>query len=529
MFLIWIIPGLLIKRLYILDIDMAGKSVILCIMDGFGTGKDYDFNAVTRAEKPNIDGLFENYPSSQLVCSGFDVGLPENTMGNSEVGHLNIGAGRIVFQDIGRIHKSIRDGEFSENPPLKELLENTASKGTALHIMGLVSDGDVHSSIVHLKELIRTASENGLKKVFIHAFTDGRDTPPQSGIGFIKEIEDFAEQHHASIVSVSGRYYAMDRDKRWDRIQKTYDCLTKKLQDRKDVTAVQIMERSYNSGITDEFVIPTQVIRNGRSAAVIEKGDSVIFFNFRSDRARELSIALNRIEEVPFETGDLDIDFITMTEYREDFPFKVLFEKPRLKNILGEVISDIGLRQLRIAETEKYAHVTFFFNGGDEKKFPGEDRILIPSPKVPTYDMQPEMSAPEVTATVIEKIKEKIYDLIVINFANCDMVGHTGVFKAAVKAVETVDACVGKIYGAACDNGYTMFITADHGNAEFMLDGDIPFTAHTKNKVPFLVTDGQLKLKNGKLGDIAPTILKMMGVEMPEEMTGECLIISEES
>lgn len=508
---------------------MDKKKVILCIMDGFGIGKDYDFNAVMKARKPNIDRLFKKYPSSELVCSGFDVGLPEDTMGNSEVGHLNIGAGRIVFQDIGRIHKSIKDGDFAENPPYREFLETTVSKGSALHIIGLVSDGDVHSSIQHLKEIIRSASEKGLRKVFIHAFTDGRDTPPESGIEFLREIEDFAQKHGASIASVSGRYYAMDRDKRWERIQKAYDCLTKPSAVLKDVSAVKIMEDSYRSGITDEFVVPAQVLKNGKPVALIEKGDSVIFFNFRSDRARELSIALNRLEEVPFETKDLDLDFVTMTQYREDFPFKILFEKPHLKNILGEVISNNGLKQLRIAETEKYAHVTFFFNGGDEKKFEGEERILIPSPKVPTYDMQPEMSAPEVAETVVNKISENIFDLIVINFANCDMVGHTGVFEAAVKAVETVDACVGKIYGTAGDNGYTMLITADHGNAEFMLDGDVPFTAHTKNKVPFLVTDEKLKLRNGKLGDISPTILRIMGLEIPKEMTGDCLILSEES
>ncbi|MBN2857794.1 MAG: 2,3-bisphosphoglycerate-independent phosphoglycerate mutase [Candidatus Delongbacteria bacterium] len=508
---------------------MDEKKVILCIMDGFGIGKDYDHNAVTRADKPKIDELFKKFPSSQLICSGFDVGLPEGTMGNSEVGHLNIGAGRIVFQDIGRIHKSIKDGDFAQNPPFMELLNNTASRGTALHIMGLVSDGDVHSSIIHLKEIIRAASEKGLEKVYIHAFTDGRDTPPESGIEFIREIEEFAEEHSASIASVSGRYYAMDRDKRWDRIQKAYDCLTKPSGSTQDISAVQIVEDSYKSGITDEFIVPAQVIKSGKPVALIEKGDSAVFFNFRSDRARELSIALNRLEEVPFDTEDLDIDFVTMTQYREDFPFRILFEKPHLKNILGEVISNKGLKQLRIAETEKYAHVTFFFNGGDEKKFEGEERILIPSPKVPTYDMQPEMSAFEVAGTVVEKISEKIFDLIVINFANCDMVGHTGVFKAAVKAVETVDACVGKIYEKAVENGYTMLITADHGNAEFMLDGDVPFTAHTKNKVPFLVTDKKLKLKDGKLGDIAPTILRIMDIGIPDEMTGDCLIVSRES
>lgn len=506
---------------------MKEKKVILCILDGFGIGKDYDYNAVTRADKPNIDSLFREFPSSELVCSGFDVGLPEGTMGNSEVGHLNIGAGRIVFQDIGRIHKSIKDGDFPQNPPFRDLLENTASKGSALHILGLVSDGDVHSSILHLKEIIRAASKICPGKIFIHAFTDGRDTPPESGIGFIQEIESFANCHSAAIASVSGRYYSMDRDKRWERIQKAYDCLTKPSVASEDISAVQIIENSYRSGITDEFIVPAQVIKHNKSVAVIEKGDSVIFFNFRSDRARELSIALNRLEELPFVTRDLALNFVTMTRYREDFPFEVLFEKPHLNNILGEVISNKGLKQIRIAETEKYAHVAFFFNGGDEKKFKGEERILVPSPKVATYDMQPEMSAPEVAAEVIGKIADNTYDLIVINFANCDMVGHTGVFEAAVKAVETVDECIGKIYKKASENGYTLIITADHGNAEFMLDGDVPFTAHTKNSVPFLITEKRLKLNNGKLGDIAPTILQIMGIEIPVEMTGSSLISSE--
>lgn len=505
---------------------MKDKKVILCILDGFGIGKDYDHNAVTKANKPNIDRLFKEFPSSKLVCSGFDVGLPEDTMGNSEVGHLNIGAGRIVFQDIGRIHKSIKDGDFPNNAPFRELLENTAARGTSLHVMGLVSDGDVHSSILHLKEIIRAASKICPGKIFIHAFTDGRDTPPESGIGFIKEIGSFAKDHNAEIASVSGRYYAMDRDKRWERIQKAYDCLTKPAVGVKDVSAVQIIENSYKAGITDEFIIPAQVIKENKTLAVIEKGDSVIFFNFRSDRARELSIALNRIEDIPFETKELDLDFITMTQFREDFPFKIMFDKPHLNNILGEVISNSGLKQLRIAETEKYAHVTFFFNGGDEKEFEGEERILIPSPKVPTYDMQPEMSAPEVADTVVEKITGKTYGLIVINFANCDMVGHTGVFEAAVKAVETVDECIGKIYAEASENGYTLIVTADHGNAEFMLDGNIPFTAHTKNSVPFLITEKGIRLKNGKLGDIAPTILSVMGLDIPAEMTGVSLILS---
>jgi 2,3-bisphosphoglycerate-independent phosphoglycerate mutase len=503
---------------------MKNKKVILCILDGFGIGKDYEFNAVTNALKPNIDSLFSKYPSSSLVCSGFDVGLPKGTMGNSEVGHLNIGAGRIVYQDIARIHKSIEDGEFENNSVLLEVLDKTLSSGKKLHIMGLLSDGDVHSSVIHLKELIKTASFRGLKKIYFHAFTDGRDTPPESGLGFIKEMEEYCSLHGAKIASVSGRYYAMDRDNRWERVQKAYDMLVKPASAAEDIAASQIVSKSYSAGITDEFILPQCVIESGNPVAKIEAGDSVIFFNFRSDRARELSIALNNLSELPFATEKLDLNYVTMTEYREDFPFKVLFGKQHLTNILGEVVSKNGLKQLRTAETEKYAHVTFFFNGGDEKKFDGEDRILIPSPKVATYDLMPEMSAVEVADSLVAAIQKNVYDLIVVNFANCDMVGHTGIFEAAKKAVETVDECVGRVYKAACDNDYTLIVTADHGNAEFMKDGEIPFTAHTKNKVPFLACKDGINVADGKLGDIAPTILKLMGLDIPAEMTGSLLI-----
>ena len=504
--------------------EKRNSKVILCILDGFGKGRDYEFNAVSKANKPNLDRLFMKYPSSELVCSGFDVGLPKGTMGNSEVGHLNIGAGRIVFQDIGRINKMIEDGEFSKNPALRELYRKTSEKKSSLHLMGLVSNGDVHSSLPHLYELIRSASESDLEKIYIHVFTDGRDTPPQSGAGFVKELESYATRYGAKIASVSGRYYAMDRDKRWERIKKAYDCLTESAKGSDDISAEEIIERSYFSGVTDEFIHPQQVIENKRSVGIIEKGDSVIFFNFRADRAREISIALNSLDKLPFDTPELELNFLTMTEYSKDFTFKVISPKQHLQNILGEEISKYGLRQLRIAETEKYAHVTFFFNGGEEKSFPGEDRILIPSPKVATYDLKPEMSAFEVTEKVLLKVSENIYDLIVINFANCDMVGHTGVFEAAVKAVETIDKCVGMIYESAQKNRYTMILTADHGNAECMMDGDTPFTAHTKNRVPFLITLKNAELNNGKLADIAPTILACMHLNNPDKMTGVSLI-----
>jgi len=502
---------------------MKRKKVILCILDGFGKGEDYPFNAVTRAQKPNLDRLFSRFPSSELVCSGMEVGLPRGTMGNSEVGHLNIGAGRIVFQDIARIHKSIEDGEFKKNHVLTGLFSLTKDRGKKLHIMGLLSNGDVHSSLLHLYELISEASRHDLDKVFIHVFTDGRDTPPESGLGFVRELEAHAVKYGAKIASVSGRYYAMDRDKRWDRIQKAYQCLTSPVPTKNDISAQEIIQASYKNGVTDEFILPTCVSENGIPVTSIEKGDSVLFYNFRADRARELSIALNSLEELPFKTNDLSLEYVTMTEYREDFPFKTLYPKIHLNNILGEVVSAAGLNQLRIAETEKYAHVTFFFNGGDEKKFPGEDRLLISSPKVATYDLQPEMSAYEVTEKLLNEMKRKYYDLIILNLANCDMVGHTGVFEAAVKAVEAVDSCIGEIYTAAVENDYTMIVTADHGNAEFMRDGEVPFTAHTKNRVPFLISDDQIELQNGKLSDIAPTILEIMGVGIPSEMTGKIL------
>ena len=491
-------------------------------MDGYGKGEDYPFNAVIKAKKPNLDMLFGKYPNSELACSGLDVGLPDGIMGNSEVGHLNIGAGRIVYQDITRINRSIEEGSFANNPILLDIFDRTLSKNSKLHIMGLVSNGDVHSSLRHPAELVKAACGRGLKKIFVHAFTDGRDTPPESGVSYKKELDDLIEPLGAKIASVSGRYYAMDRDKRWDRIHKAYKCLTepRSIMGSAKNTAYEIITESYKNGITDEFIVPACVKENGVPVAPIEKGDSVIFFNFRADRAREITIALNRIEEVPFETKDLDLDFATMTEYREDFPFRTLYPKLYLNNILGEAVSSAGLKQLRIAETEKYAHVTFFFNGGDETKFPGEERILNQSPKVATYDLLTEMSAYEVTDTLVKEIEKDIYDLIVLNFANCDMVGHTGIFEAARKAVETVDECVGKVYKAAMMKNYLMILTADHGNAEKMKDGDIPFTAHTTNRVPFLVTDEKLMISEGKLSDIAPTILSLMGVGIPSEMTG---------
>ncbi|MDA3838381.1 MAG: 2,3-bisphosphoglycerate-independent phosphoglycerate mutase [Candidatus Delongbacteria bacterium] len=499
------------------------KKIILCILDGFGIGEDGQFNAVKNANTQNLDTLFKKFPSSQLICSGPDVGLPEGTMGNSEVGHLNIGAGRVIYQDISRIDRSIKDGSFIKNPVLNEIISDTKEKNSSLHLLGLVSDGNVHASLDHLKALIQKCTNEELENVYIHIFTDGRDTPPESGINYIKNLSEFLKEHTAKIASVSGRYYAMDRDNRWDRVKLAYNMLTTP-HNGKDITAEEIILNSYSNDITDEFILPQRVIKNGKSIANIKHGDSVIFFNYRSDRARELSLALNNMNGVEFDTVDIELNYITMTQYQEDFPFKVISPKEHYKNILGQIVSDKGLNQLRIAETEKYAHVTFFFNGGEDTSFPGEERILVSSPKVATYDLQPEMSAFQVTEKLIEELKKDKYSLIVLNFANCDMVGHTGIYNAALKAVETIDVCIEEIYKVAKDVNYTMIITADHGNAEKMKDGEIPFTAHTKNKVPFLITDEGYSLVDGKLADIAPTILKLLEIEIPSEMSGNILI-----
>ncbi|MBN2789891.1 MAG: 2,3-bisphosphoglycerate-independent phosphoglycerate mutase [Candidatus Delongbacteria bacterium] len=506
---------------------MSNKKVLLCILDGYGIGKDSPYNAIKNAATQNLDSLFERFPSSELTCSGPDVGLPSDTMGNSEVGHLNIGAGRVIYQDISRIDRSIDDGSFFKNPVLNKMIQETKINNSSLHLLGLVSGGNVHSSFDHLKAIIRKCTIEDLKNVYIHVFTDGRDTPPESGLGYVHELQNFIKDQTAEIASVSGRYYAMDRDKRWDRIKLAYDMLTIPV-NGKDISAEEIISSSYSNNVADEFILPRNVIVNGESVSNIKFGDSVLFFNFRSDRARELTLALNNLEGVGFNTIDLSLNFVTLTQYREDFQFGIISPKEHYKNILGKVISDHGLSQLRIAETEKFAHVTFFFNGGEDAIFENEERILVPSPKVATYDLQPEMSAFQVTTELVEEIKKEKHSLIVLNFANCDMVGHTGVYEAAKKAVETIDICIEEIYRIANKKGYTLIITADHGNAEKMRENNVPFTAHTKNKVPFLITDANLTLKNGKLADIAPTILKLLEIEIPEEMSGNVLIDPEQ-
>jgi len=507
--------------------------VALIIMDGWGMGRPDDpYNAIARAATPHLDLLMEIYPTTTLRCSGEDVGLPDGQMGNSEVGHLNIGAGRIVYQELTRINKAIRDGEFFTNSVLLQVMEATKAKGGALHLMGLVSDGGVHSHSEHLYALVQMAKQQGLTEVYIHAFLDGRDVPPCSAAGYIDELTaKLAEIGLGKIATVSGRYYAMDRDRRWDRTAKAYAAIV----DREGImaaTAAAAVRQAYDRGETDEFVEPT-VIDGGQG---VKPQDGVFFFNFRPDRARQLTRAFVDRDFAGFNRrkGYLGVTFATMTQYDETLPVPAAFLPEYIRNTVGEAVSKAGLRQLRIAETEKYAHVTYFFNGGDERPFPGEDRILIPSPKIATYDLQPEMSAPAVTDTVIEKIRSRYYDFIILNFANGDMVGHTGKFEAAVKAVETVDQCVGRIVAAMRDYGGITCLTADHGNAEEMVDlatGE-PHTAHTSNPVPFiLVSDAhrEVKLRAGRLADIAPTLLQLAKLEQPAEMTGESLIISKEA
>jgi len=501
------------------------KPIALIIMDGFGINPSDYGNAIAAAKKPNLDRLMNTCPMTKIGASGMDVGLPDGQMGNSEVGHTNIGAGRVVYQELTRITKSILDGDFYENPVFNAAMENCRQNGTALHLMGLLSNGGVHSHNTHLYALVELAKRYGLEKVFIHCFMDGRDVPPDSGKGFIAELEDkLAEIGTGKIATVEGRYYAMDRDNRWERVEKAYAALVCG-EGVKNPDPVAAMAESYENGVTDEFVLPF-VCTEG---AGISKGDSVIFFNFRPDRARELTRSLVDPDFSGFERkrGFFPTLYVCMTQYDSTMPnVQVAFHPQSLANTFGEYISGKGLTQLRIAETEKYAHVTFFFNGGVEKAYEGEDRVLVPSSKVATYDLKPEMSAFEVTDRVVERIESGKYDVIVLNFANCDMVGHTGVFDAAVKAVETVDACVGRMVDAVDKQGGVSLITADHGNADKMKEPDgSPFTAHTTNKVPFIVVGCKCTLREGgRLSDIAPTMLRLLDLPKPQEMTGVSLI-----
>ena len=499
----------------------------LIIMDGFGLRDETMGNAIANARKPHLDKIFAENPGCKLSASGLDVGLPDGQMGNSEVGHTNIGAGRVVFQDLPRITKAIADGDFFTNEAYVAAMDDCKANGTALHIMGLMSDGGVHSHIDHIFAALDMAKQRGLTKVYVHAFLDGRDVPPSSGKDFVARLHEKCEAlGNAHIGVISGRYYAMDRDKRWERLQKAYDALVMG-EAPFEADPVAAVQKSYDAEVTDEFVVPVLCCKE----AVISENDSVIFMNFRPDRAREITRALVDPDFTDLERkkGYFPLHYVCTTEYDATMPnVTVAFPKQKLTNIFGEYISNLGLTQLRIAETEKYAHVTFFFNGGVEQTFPGEDRVLIPSPSVPTYDLKPDMSAKEVTDACVERIESGNYDVIILNFANCDMVGHTGVYEAARLAVETVDECVNRVVEATSKMGGISLITADHGNADRMLedDGVTPYTAHTTNPVPFYIVGADVKLRDGKLADIAPTMLDLMGLEKPAEMDGETLILN---
>ena len=507
---------------------MNKNLTMIMILDGFGNNPNESGNAVKLAKTPNIDELMKKNPVTQIYTSGLNVGLPEGQMGNSEVGHTNIGAGRIVYQELTRITKSIEDGDFFSIPELVEAIENCQKHNSKLHIMGLLSDGGVHSHNRHLYALLELAKRKGFENVYVHCFLDGRDTPPASAEGYIIKLEDkMKEKGVGKIASISGRFYAMDRDKRWERIQKAYDALVRG-EGQKAQTAISAIESMYQQEIFDEFVVPTVICNGETPTAKIENNDSVIFFNFRPDRAREITRVIVDNDFNEFETEKLNINFVCFTNYDETMPnVKIAFKPTTLKNTFGEYISNLGFTQLRIAETEKYAHVTFFFNGGEEKQYKGEDRILVPSPKVETYDMKPEMSAYEVTDKVLNAIKSEKYNCIILNYANPDMVGHTGNLEAAIKAIEVIDECVGKVVKEIEEKNGVLIITADHGNAEQMIDyktGE-PHTAHTTNPVPLILVGMEnIKLKEGKLADLAPTILDIMGLEKPQEMTGESLI-----
>ncbi|MGN1311212.1 MAG: 2,3-bisphosphoglycerate-independent phosphoglycerate mutase [Clostridia bacterium] len=506
---------------------MSKKLTMLMILDGYGINDNEKGNAIAIANTPVMDKLMKQNPNTIIKTSGLDVGLPEGQMGNSEVGHTNIGAGRIVYQELTRITKTIEDGDFFSIPELVQAIDNCKKNKTKLHVMGLLSDGGVHSHIRHLYAILELAKRKDFEDVYVHCFLDGRDTPPASAENYIAQLEKkMAEKGVGKIASITGRFYAMDRDKRWERLQKAYDALVNGIGEKAG-TAQMAIEDSYQKEIFDEFVLPTLICNGEEPIATIEPKDSVIFFNFRPDRAREITRALVDENFDAFETKKLNLFYVCFTNYDDTIPnVHIAFKKDELKNTFGEVVSKNNLTQLRIAETEKYAHVTFFFNGGEEKQYKGEERILIPSPKVETYDMKPEMSAYEVTDKVVEAIKEQKYDTIILNYANSDMVGHTGNLDAAVKAVEAVDECVGRVVEAVEEVGGVLLITADHGNSEQMIDyktGE-PHTAHTTNPVPLVLVGMDAKLKTGRLADLAPTMLDIMGIEKPEEMTGESLI-----
>lgn len=506
---------------------MKKKKVILIIMDGWGLGKVKSSDAIQNAKTPFVSSLYSKYPNTTLITCGEAVGLPDGQMGNSEVGHLNLGAGRIVYQELQRINVAIRSGELRKNATLLNALRYAKTQNKPLHLLGLVSDGGVHSHISHLKALTQICREEKLDQVFIHAFTDGRDTDPRSGLGFIKDLQQHLVHTTGEIASVTGRYYAMDRDKRWERVKVAYDALVNGSGEQTD-NIIQSIEASYAAHVTDEFIRPIIKKQTITGRGRIQPGDVVICFNFRTDRCREITEVLTQISLPEYNMEPLPLEYITMTEYDKKFKnVQVIFQNDNLTHTLGEIIAVNGLKQIRIAETEKYPHVTFFFSGGREAPFDGEKRILIPSPKVATYDLKPEMSAYELTDALLPEIQNETADFICLNYANADMVGHTGVWDAVVKAVETVDTCVEKVVTAALEHGYTVFLTADHGNADYIINEDgTPNTAHTLNLVPFFIIDKQWKggVQSGKLGDLAPSILQMMGLEIPDQMTGKVLM-----
>ncbi len=512
----------------IILITMSDK-VLLMILDGWGIAKDKSVSALDKAHTPFMDEAVQKYPNATLNTTGLAVGLPAGQMGNSEVGHMNIGAGRVVYQNLARINKDIENGDFFTMPELEKAMEYAKEKGVNLHLMGLVSDGGVHSHIEHLKALMSFAQEKGLEKVFIQAFTDGRDCDPMSGKAFIEEIINHGKQTGAQLATVTGRYYAMDRDHRWERTQIAYNAMVHGKGNVETIDPVSAIQSSYDEGVTDEFIKPIIVMKDKKPLAEIKNGEVVISFNFRTDRPRQITEVLTQKAIPDTDMKPLDLYFVTMTQYDEEYKgLHIIYEEEDIINTLGETLSKNGKKQIRIAETEKYPHVTFFFNGGKEEPFEGESRILCPSPKdVATYDLKPEMSAYEITEKILPEIQNQTADFIALNFANTDMVGHTGVMEAAMKAAETVDECTAKITEEALENGYTVIIIADHGNSDLMVNPDgSPNTQHTTNLVPFIVAnrDNDYTVKDGKLGDLAPSILRLMEVEIPKEMTGDIVI-----
>jgi 2,3-bisphosphoglycerate-independent phosphoglycerate mutase len=504
---------------------MNPKKVILIIMDGWGEGQVPASDAIQHAKTPFVSSLYSKYPNTTLVTCGEDVGLPEGQMGNSEVGHLNLGAGRIVYQELQRINVAIKTGEFATNESLLASINYARDNQKPLHLVGLVSDGGVHAHLEHIKAITTICKEAGLTNVLIHAFTDGRDTDPKSGYGFLTSLQEHLDKTVGKITSITGRYYAMDRDKRWERVKLAYDALVNGIgENSTDMLAA--VKNSYEAGVTDEFIKP--IVNQTLPNVKIQKGDAVICFNFRTDRCREITEVLTQYDMPEWGMKKLDLHYTTMTQYDQKFKHvQVIFNNDDLKNTLGEILEQNRKTQIRIAETEKYPHVSFFFSGGREVPFEGEKRIMVPSPKVATYDLQPEMSAVEVTGKIVPEINNKSADFICLNFANADMVGHTGVWEAIIKAVETVDQCVEKVVTAALQNDYAIFLTADHGNADYAINADgTPNTAHTLNPVPLFLIDHNFKgnIKPGKLGDIAPTILTLMNLPIPKEMTGNILI-----